>query len=394
MKYLVIDVETTISNKGNPFDKSNKLCYVGHSDPEDPLAENIVYNIEYDETPYKKSLKLLQQTIDKVDMLIGFNIKFDLHWLRRYGINFSHCHIWDCQLAEFILTGQENPYPSLDKVSAKYKLGQKNNEVKEYWENGIDTPDIPEETLCWYLSKDVYLTHRVYEKQVEEFRENGTLRKLFALHCKDLKVLQEMEFNGILYDTTRSEILANELEEQISKLDGKLFHHHGLDSFNPSSNDHLSVLLYGGTLSFRRQIPNGTFKTGSRAGQEKTKWETYEVTLPGVVKPIPGTELKKEGFWSTDEKTIKLLKGADELRNTLLTRAVLQKRLTTYYRGLNELILENKWKDNEIHGQLNQCVARTGRLSSSKPNLQNFDGEIKSLFYSRYTRGLQHAITS
>ena len=42
------------------------------------------------------------------------------------------------------------------------------------------------------------------------------------------------------------------------------------------------------------------------------------------------------------------------------------------------------WETNVLHGQLNQCVARTGRLSSSKPNLQNFDGEIKQLFGSRY----------
>jgi len=48
------------------------------------------------------------------------------------------------------------------------------------------------------------------------------------------------------------------------------------------------------------------------------------------------------------------------------------------------LIEEQNWKRNMIYGQLNQCVARTGRLSSSKPNLQNFDGEIKTLFYSRY----------
>lgn len=384
MKYLVIDVETTISNKGNPFDKSNKLCYVGHSDPEEPLAENFVYNIEYDETPYKKNLELLQQTIDKVDMLIGFNIKFDLHWLRRYNINFSHCHIWDCQLAEFILTGQDSPYPSLNKTAAKYKLGQKNDDVKEYWENGIDTPDIPEDTLCWYLSKDVYLTHRVYEEQVKQFKENITLRKLFALHCKDLKVLQEMEFNGILYDQKRSEIFAYELEEQIDKLDRRLYDIHRLDSFNPSSNDHLSAFLYGGVLSFKRRVPCGVYKTGSRAGEEKTKWEDYQVELPQRVKPLKGSELKKEGFYSTDEKTLKLLKGEKELRNLLLTRSTLQKRLTTYYRGLNELITENNWNYGTIHGQLNQCVARTGRLSSSKPNLQNFDSEIKCLFTSRY----------
>jgi len=29
MSYLVLDVETTISNKGNPFDQSNKLMMIG-----------------------------------------------------------------------------------------------------------------------------------------------------------------------------------------------------------------------------------------------------------------------------------------------------------------------------------------------------------------------------
>ena len=58
--------------------------------------------------------------------------------------------------------------------------------------------------------------------------------------------------------------------------------------------------------------------------------------------------------------------------------------MTTYYQGLPKLITEMNWEYGKIHGQLNQCVARTGRLSSSKPNLQNFDSEIKNLFGSRY----------
>ena len=48
MTYLVLDVETTISNKGNPFDTTNKLCYVG--------MNNDVYNIEFDDEPYKDNL--------------------------------------------------------------------------------------------------------------------------------------------------------------------------------------------------------------------------------------------------------------------------------------------------------------------------------------------------
>ena len=58
--------------------------------------------------------------------------------------------------------------------------------------------------------------------------------------------------------------------------------------------------------------------------------------------------------------------------------------MTTYYKGLPNLINEMNWSFGKIYGQLNQCVAKTGRLASSKPNLQNFDSEIKGLFYSRY----------
>ena len=62
----------------------------------------------------------------------------------------------------------------------------------------------------------------------------------------------------------------------------------------------------------------------------------------------------------------------------------MQKRMTTYYHGVPELIDSMNWKDSKIHGQLNQCRTKTGRLSSSSPNLQNFDGEIKTLLLSRY----------
>jgi DNA polymerase I-like protein with 3'-5' exonuclease and polymerase domains len=207
---------------------------------------------------------------------------------------------------------------------------------------------------------------------------------LLQLHFRDLVVLQEMEFNGMFYNQERSKVLANELDEQIGRLDRRLYDLHGLDSFNPSSVDHLNAFLYGGVLSFRRKVPDGVYKTGTRKGQPKEKWETYEVTLPQRCKPIKGTELKKEGLYSVDDSTIKRLKGAKDIRDLILTRAVLQKRLTAYYRGLDELITEHNWKKDKLHGVLNQCVARTGRLSSSKPNLQNFDGEIKSLLYSRY----------
>ena len=61
MKELVLDVETTISNKGNPFDQTNKLCYVGVK------ASNWsnLYPIAYNDLPYGAQLRSIQEDIDQ-----------------------------------------------------------------------------------------------------------------------------------------------------------------------------------------------------------------------------------------------------------------------------------------------------------------------------------------
>ena len=177
------------------------------------------------------------------------------------------------------------------------------------------------------------------------------------------------------------------IDKDIERLDRLLYDNHNCDSLNLNSVDHLSAFLYGGSIRLRRRVPCGYFKTGPRAGEPKERWEDYEVEFPRLVRPLKGSELAKEGLYSTDESTLRSLKGskkAMEVIELLLKRAELEKRVSTYYRGLLKLREECKWKRGMIHGQLNQCVARTGRLSSSRPNLQNFDGEIKQLFYSRF----------
>ena len=381
---LILDVETTISNKGNPFDETNKLCYVGLLD-----TSHSLFSIEYDDQPYKKHLEKIQSRINDAEILVGFNIKFDLHWLRKYGINFVGKRVWDCQLVHFILTGQQYTYPSLNSVAAYYNLGSKLDVVAtEYWGNKIDTPNIPKDILEEYLIGDLQLTQKVYEKQMEEFAScTKQMQRLISLHNQDLMVLQEMEYNGIIFDETKSTNLGKELQTQITLLNEMLYEYHKLVDFNPSSNEHLSVLLYGGTIKVKRREVIGLFKTGDRKGQAKERWVEHEIKFDRLVTPLKGSELTKEGYFSTDEATLKSLRGtkyAKELVELILTRATLEKRLTTYYTGLVDFRTSMNWNVNKLHGQLNQCVARTGRLSSSKPNLQNFDGEIKQLFGSRY----------
>lgn len=385
MDYLVLDVETTTSNKGNPFDETNKLCYVG-------LLSNgwsSLCDIEYSDHAYRGDLASIQTAIDNSTTLVGFNIKFDLHWIKRYGINYSTKRIWDCQLVHFILTGQRESYPSLNDVAKYYGLASKLDIVAgEYWSAGIDTPAIPRDILEEYLQQDLVLTEQVYLKQLEQVNQLPiATQRLISLHNQDLLVLQEMEFNGLIYNEEKSEELANELNEQIRQIDQALFEHHQCSEFNPNSVDHLSAFLYGGSIRLRRKEPCGYFKSGSRKGEPKDRWVDYEVVFERLVKPLKGTELAKEGLYSTDEPTLRSLKGsgkAMEIIELLLKRAELDKRVSTYYLGLLKLREKLNWSKGKIHGQLNQCVARTGRLSSSKPNMQNFDGEIKDLFLSRF----------
>ena len=383
MKTLVLDVETTITNTGHPFTKDNKLMLVG-------LDGHRVYDIEFGVEPHKKALEDIQVAVDECDMLVGFNIKFDLHWLQRYGIDFKTKRVHDCQLVEFILRNQANPYPSLNGTAEYYDLGTKLDEVKEtYWKNGIDTDKIPLNILTDYLNQDVDLTYKVYLEQVKELElpEHVNKKRLISLHNQDLLVLQDIEFNGLQYEYQHSITLGDELDEQISKLDRKLAEYHKSDHFNPSSNVHLSALLYGGTITYREQEESGVYKGGARMGEVKYKWIDKEFKLKQLFEPLDGTELKRPGQYKTNDDTLQRLEGSEEsmkILKILLTRATLEKRRGTYYIGVPALSDTMGWTNNLLHGQLNQCVAKTGRLSSSKPNLQNFDSEIKSLFTTRY----------
>ena len=368
--YQVLDVETNTFQKGNPFSKCGKLVMVGIGD---------YMGMDPNE---------IQSRINNTKLLVGFNIKFDLHWIQNAKISFNLCAVWDCQLADFLLSGQSNPYPSLDSVAGKYGLGSKLDVVAtEYWDKGIDTEFIPPDVLQEYLRQDLLLTERVYHHQLKLFKQEPQLYKLFKLHCEDLLVLQEMEYNGMFFDVESAEKLARQEEQRIKEIEKELMEGYENIPINFQSRDHLSAYLYGGTIVDETRMPVGIYKTGDKIGQQRYKIIKFDYVLPQLVKPPPNSELKKKGFYATDEGTLRSIKcsrrASDKLK-LILQRAKSTKLLGTYYRGIPDLIKEMDWSDNTLHGSLNQCVAVTGRLSSLRPNLQNFAEEVDKLIKSKY----------
>lgn len=403
-----LDIESTTFQKGNPFSRRNRLCSVGL------LSDSIYvdFPIEYDSSPYGNYLQAIQEVLNNTELLIGFNIKFDIHWIRRYGISIDRVHsVWDCQLAYFVLDYQSKAYPSLNDALDKYGLPNKLDRVaNEFWSQGIDTPEIPWDILAEYQEADVRKTYEVYLKQKEEFEKGDPrLYEMFKLQCKDLLILEDMEFYGMKLDVSKAKEKELELQSRLLSIDeelGKI-----ADSrINWSSSDAISVFLYGGSLYFKvreraqRVLKNGTIK-------EYERWGTEKVDYVRRVKPLDRTEssttanlsdqelqllnvdLLRTGrkpvqrLYSVDEQTLRGLKTTGKIKRVielLLERSELDKLHGTYYKGLQDIITEMDWPDEELHGQFNQCVVVTSRLSSSKPNLQNLAGETKILYVSKY----------
>ena len=386
---LTFDCETKIIAKGNPFTASGKLISYSCK------LDNGQATFNYFDSP--TFLQQLRESMATAKLIIGFNLKFDLHWASRYKVKPNErARIWDCQIAEFLIAGQKNSYPSLDEACAKHGLGKKDDKIKEYWEAGIDTEFVPREELELYNNLDVELTYALYLSQQKVMTDKQ--KKLCLIMGLDLLCLQEMEENGVKFDTALCLDKAKTTKEQLEEVTEKLLKYSPSRDINLDSGQQLSCLLYGGKfeVDYVTEV-EAVYKSGPKKGTSFIKNVHNEVVYdcPRLFTPLPKSETKlpkklngeEITIYVTNEDTLKQLKAKSPLQKEiikmLLIRAELAKLVDTYYGKLPELLEKMEWGEY-LHGQYNQCVAATGRLSSSAPNMQNFSGDVDALLVSRY----------
>ena len=370
---IFLDTEITTWSTGSPFDERNFLVCIGW---EDEVGNRGIW---YAGEPRED----IERKLAEHSEWGFFNAKFDLHWLRKLGFKFPK-RVYCCQVAEFVLNGQSPKYPSLDGTASSYGIPGKFDVVKtEYWDKGINTHEIPRPILTEYCLQDIRVTHHIYVCQQQRIRPDN--QKLLSLEMQDLVVLEDVEWNGMRFNRAKVEAKEKELETQISELQKSLDVYHNVPNFNWGSPAHLSALLYGGSIQEVRKVPNGTFKSGQKVGAPKFKNEVVVHTLPRMYNPPKGSELAKPGTWSVDEDTLLSIKGGKkELIERILKVKELAKLQSTYVSGLLKKHDEQHQPEGYIHGQYNQVVAATGRLSSSSPNMQNMSEAVLDIFETRF----------
>ena len=151
--------------------------------------------------------------------------------------------------------------------------------------------------------------------------------------------------------------------------------------FNPKSAQHLSFLFFGGEIKTKSQIAmtddNGipvVIKTGPNKGQPKLKSIEFLATIKGLgLHPLKEWETKREGTYSTDDATLEVISRKPETEAgqiAIVMRRIREKekQLSTYYDSVKELVYD---VDMCLHSNFQHTATNTGRLSCTKPNIQN-----------------------
>lgn len=407
VKLLTLDVETTLNapedmGKSHPMHPKNYIVLLGTMSSKGDgkiisLHETLMLSGLIEDIAHFKP-----------DFIVGCNISFDLLYCYAAGrgmpegknyakLILQEQRLWDIQLAEYLLTGQQSKWASLDEMSLKYGLPVKDDAVTKYFAAGIGAEKVPMVLLKPYLQQDLENTEAIAIKQMEL----ATTAKMFDLIISQMEALHattEMMFNGLAFDETYFRTYTVEVAEKYVdqrlglQKDLKLIpdNHYQVEDINSALQ--WSKLLFGGTKKEAYKEAVGIFKNG------KTKFKVMEreiACLP-LCEIVPPDEWKSEktGKVSVDEKILVTLatltkrEVVQKLCSQLLGYRETSKQLTTYIQGLGKHVIEYD-KCTYIHGRLNHVATSTGRLSSTSPNLQNISNNpIKKTFVSRYKGGV------
>lgn len=269
--------------------------------------------------------------------IVGANLTYDVGWLRHEDVRVTG-PLYDVQFAEALL--REELTVALDDLGERYLgEGKETFELYEwcsaYYDGGVGPQQraniyrAPPSLVGPYAISDVDLPLRIMEKQWPRLLDED-LMGLFRLECELIYLMIEMRFAGVTIDLDMTEQLKDRMDEELKLIDKELKDLVGFE-VNVNANDSLGKAF--DALGY----PYGLTATGK----------------PSFTK----------GF---------LKKQQHSLAHLILKKRAREKLKGTF---LESYLLESH-VDGKVYGQFHQLRGtgggtRSGRFSSSTPNLQN-----------------------
>ena len=270
---------------------------------------------------------------DATKTFVAHNVKFDRSVLHRYGIGFTSIPR-DTMLEHYCLDAAARH--GMDALAEQY-LGYRPIPIekligeKERGKEQLSMSALKPEEILDYAAEDADVALRLDDALRPKVAEAGAVRSLEEAEEPLVKILTDMEREGVRIDVEALKEYGHELDREILGLVQGILEYAG-PGLNVDSPKQLGEFLFG--------------KLGLNSGVSKRT---------------------STGNFSTDEKTLaKLVDDHPVVRKILEYRAC-AKLKSTYVDKLPTLIDEN----GRVHTTYSQAFTETGRLSSSDPNLQN-----------------------
>jgi DNA polymerase-1 len=322
-KEISFDIETTNID-------GNDAELVGLSFSIKP-AEGYYVPLPADEQITRNLLLLFKPLFeDESKLWIGQNIKYDLLVLKWYGVELKG-KFFDTMLAHYVIESEGRR--NMNLLSAQY-LGYLPIAIEEMigkGKNQVTMREVEIEKAKEYAVEDADITLQLKQAFTPFLKTKEVERVFEDIESPLLKVLMDMEYEGVNIDTDFLNVYSKELEAEAKKCEESVYEQAGI-RFNLASPKQLGEVLFN------------------------------KMQLGGKIKKTKG------GQNATGEDVLLKLAKENPIVEDILNFRELTKLKSTYVDALPQLI--NK-KTSRVHTNYAQAIAVTGRLSSINPNLQN-----------------------
>ncbi|MDD2792261.1 MAG: DNA polymerase I [Sediminibacterium sp.] len=280
----------------------------------------------------KEILNQLTPLFNRSDVTwIGQNAKYDLLMLKWYGIEPKGA-IFDTMLAHYVIEPEGRR--SMDLLSVQY-LGYEPVSIEtligKKGKNQGNMRDVEIEKVKEYAGEDADITLQLKEAFVPLLKEKEVERVFSEVENPLVRVLTDMEFEGVKIDTSFLNEYSKELEREAGICEERVYEQAGV-RFNLASPKQLGEVLF-----------------------DKLKLD-------------PKAKKTKTGQYATGEDVLLKLASKHSIVDDILGFRELTKLKSTYVDALPEMINP---RTGRVHTSYAQAIAVTGRLSSVNPNLQN-----------------------
>ena len=332
--------------------------------------------------------------------LIGQNIKFDLHVLKRIGIEVTTTDIWDTMILSWLCNEntpnglKENSamYLGIDQTHFKETVETVPNEIKK--EFGLKASNKATYDLVLiddgapYALADSFNTWELYLGFINLVAQEKMTKIYIRNYQPFLQCLFIMEERGVVVDQKRLSEMSVEINKDMEELEYQMFELAGVE-FNPNSSQHLYELFFG----FVKPDPldkNGNPKYDKKGNRIKAKvnWNIIDASFDFRVRETTDSGLpstSSDTFWNLSRMTYKNKhkQTGVEVAKLIVQYKKLSKLRSAFIDGLKEQLYD----DGKVHPSFNIIGTDSGRISCSDPNLQQLPKadeedkyQIRSLF--------------